>query len=101
MILNIPLAQLTFLPSPDQSSDESVLTVQLAVSDSAGTLTRGPAETIEISVPHSKLEVAREDFWTHRTQVVLPDGRAGIGALVIEKGTGVWATASFTIAADD
>ena len=88
MTLIIPLDPLNFLPSPDRAYKESLLTVQLAVSDSAGALTRGPEETIEISVPEAELERTRENYWSHRTEVDLPEGRAGIGALVIEKSTG-------------
>jgi len=99
--LVIPLAHLTFQSSVDRSSDESALTVQLAVSDSAGALTRGPEEAIEISIPHADFERALGDYWSHRIEVEVSEGRSGIGALVIEKSTGVWATASLSIVADE
>ncbi len=100
MTLLIPLASLNFQPSGDGSIDESALTVQLAVSDSAGTLSKGSEESVQISVPHASLDRAREDSWSHRTEIVLPVGRVGIGALVVEKSTGIWATTSFTLAGD-
>jgi VWFA-related protein len=101
VVLDIPLAQLSFRPSPDRSSDVTTLTFQLAVNNAAGALVRGPEEAIEISVPHADLERARADSWTHRVEVELPAGPAGIGALLIERSTGAWATASCTVSADD
>jgi len=99
--VRIPLAQLEFQPSLEGASDKAVLTVQLAVSDATGTLTPGPEEILEIFVPHTELDEARAGSWSHRNEVELPAGRAGIGALVIEKSSGAWATSSLQLSGGD
>lgn len=97
VLLKIPLGQLSFQPGVDGTSDLAVVAVQIAVSDAAGNYTTGPLETLEISVPRADAERARSDFWSHRTELILPAGEVRIGALLIENATGLTATASSTL----
>src|SRR5690606_41990953 len=95
-VMIFPLGALQLRAAPDGSDYRAELIVQLAVTDAAGALTLGPEEAVEIAVPEADWAGARQARWTHRVALQLPSGRVGVGALVLEPGTGTWATAAAT-----
>jgi hypothetical protein len=102
MVLEIPLAKLDLQPALGRASNATTLTVQFLVSDADGTLLTIPQQTIEISIPDTVLDQARSGYWSHRIQMELPEDRVvSVGALLIEKSTGAWATASCEIPAEN
>ncbi|MGE0641812.1 MAG: VWA domain-containing protein [Thermoanaerobaculia bacterium] len=94
MHLKIPIGELALTAAGDGSVAQSHLKIRLAVSDAYGGLHLGAMEPVVISIPKGDLERARNSYWSHRAEIEVAEGAANVGALVLDEGSGGWATAA-------
>ncbi|KAB2961864.1 MAG: VWA domain-containing protein [Thermoanaerobaculia bacterium] len=97
LTLRIPLGAISLREDNAQGTYSGMVEARFAVSDSIGDLHLGEPESIAIDIPATDIERAREAFWVHRSTIEVTAGEIRVGALVVDRATGDWATAATSI----